>query len=425
MGQLLRLIIIFIVAGVIVTASTPVFGESAENSWVLKAPMNEARWGLSLAVVSNRIYAIGGSTQNGISPYVGGIIGTNEEYDLSTDTWSFKARMPTPRYHFNAVVFQDKIFCIGGTLTNGGPKTGVNEVYDPSTDKWETKASMPTPRDDFAIAVYQNKIYCIGGYSVDGYAAVNEVYDPATNTWETKALMATAKIARAAIVNSKIYLMGGNPNNTLNQVYDPAMDSWEIKASMPTQVDGDLVVIDNKIYFLGGSYLEDGIFHTLNQIYDAETDAWTQGANPPEGGVKRGTVLLTTGEFAPKRIYISDTRLRIYDPEGDNWTLSANKNIDRLNMAVVVLNDKLYAIGGNAYTYPDPTRSIGEKPIITTYTTNEEYTPFGYGIPDPSYSSAGTPSNIEAQLFLTIALSGALATVVFIGLLLYLRKCKS
>jgi hypothetical protein len=56
---------------------------------------------------------------------------------------------------------------------------GTNEEYNPTTDTWTTKASMPTPRIDFAITVYQGKIYCIGGTTdYYSYSNLNEVYDP-------------------------------------------------------------------------------------------------------------------------------------------------------------------------------------------------------------------------------------------------------
>ena len=88
--------------------------------------------------------------------------------------------MPTPRDFFAITVYQNKIFCIGGSGNNGAdnPPTGVNEVYNPATDSWETKASMPTPRDALQANVLNGIIYCIGGTAISGATGVNEVYDP-------------------------------------------------------------------------------------------------------------------------------------------------------------------------------------------------------------------------------------------------------
>ena len=340
-----------------------------EDTWVSKAPMQQARYNLGVAVVNGKIYAIGGNAEKGA-------VGTNEEYDPVTDTWSSKSPMPTPRYRFNLVIYQNKIYCIGGTTENA--VSGVNEVYDPITDVWETKAAMPV-----------------------------------------------AKSVDAVVVKDKIYLIGGGPNNTLNQVYDPTTDSWTIKAAMPNKAYGASVGMGNKIYVVGGSYSGDQ-FYTYNQIYDPETDTWSQGATPPlSGGVVRRSAIVTTGEFAPKRIYILDDALRVYSPENDNWTFGTKMPTARLNFAVALINDVLYAIGGCTFSYPDPAHRIGEDPIITIYATNEQYTPIGYGTPDPSFSPSPSPPSTETEPFPVAPVAAAsvvTAAVVSLGLLIYFKK---
>ncbi|MBM4400374.1 MAG: hypothetical protein FJ045_00305, partial [Crenarchaeota archaeon] len=232
--------------------------------------------------------------------------------------------------------------------------------------------------------VCQNKIYCIGG-------GVNEVYNPATDTWETKTPMPTARASlQANVVNGKIYLIGGNPNNTLNEVYDPETDSWITKTPMPTGAsDYASAVVDNKIYVIGGfSKSQDS---TLNQIYDPETDTWSQGA-PLPSITSYGAAGATTGVNAPKRIYVLGRDFSfseppyingVYDPEKDRWTFGASIPTERHGFGVAVLNDMLYAIGGQTETYTEPLNWYSS--LLTLYATNEQYTPFGYGTPDPSY----------------------------------------
>jgi len=71
------------------------------DSWVSKAPMPTARGGLGVVDVGGAIYAIGGSTASGGYPpdgYASGsFVGTSEEYNISTNTWAFKAPMPIAR----------------------------------------------------------------------------------------------------------------------------------------------------------------------------------------------------------------------------------------------------------------------------------------------------------------------------------------
>ena len=71
--------------------------------------------------------------------------------------------MPTARCNFGTAVYQNKIYCIGGTASDGD--IDVNEVYDPVRDSWETKASMPTPMRSVEANVIGDRIYVVCGGS--------------------------------------------------------------------------------------------------------------------------------------------------------------------------------------------------------------------------------------------------------------------
>jgi hypothetical protein len=300
----LLLVLVFLVASCLVV-SKPVFSSTATTAdmWAVKAPMQQARAGLGVAAVNSKIYAIGGSTTSGFLPGIGG----------------------------------------GGVLgwKDIGGHVGTNEEYDPETDTWTIKASMPTARIVFATAVCQNKIYCIGGKTSNGFTGVNEVYDPATDTWETKESMPTARgWVTAGVVKGKIYLIGGSPSGPL-EVYDPVTDSWTTNASIPFKGWGEAVVVDSKIYVVGGSEL---------QIYDPETDRWSQGASPPS--VQGYGAGVTTGVLAPKRIYYIGGSVGVYDLEKDTWTIGADIPTMRYHFDVAVVNDMFYAIGGLICDFP-------------------------------------------------------------------------
>jgi N-acetylneuraminic acid mutarotase len=324
--------------------------------------MHQAR-NCRVAVVNGKIYAIGGDN-----------LATNEEYDPATDTWTFKAPMPTPRARFGIAVFQNKIYCIGGQ--NGNGVTGVNEVYDPATDTWETKASMPTPRSGLQANVVSGKIYLIGGVA-NGYAlTLNEVYDPRTDSWATKAPMPVVNFTflgtsdyASAVVDNKIYVVGG----------------WSV----------------------GGQWPVRGVIFNLNRIYDAENDSWSLGAPAPSPAVY-ASAGATTGVFAPERIYVfgADTgwplwmflglrgfTAQSYDPKTDSWTVCASMPTERVDASVAVVNDKLYVIGG--YTIEKGVSSFF--PSTPSSAVNEEYTPFGYGTVPPVVSVV-SPENMAYNM---------------------------
>ena len=377
--------------------------DPAENTWVTKAPMHVARSNLGVAVVNSKIYAIGGSVGNGV------VTGANEEYDPETDTWTLRKSMPTPQSDFGVEVYQDKIYCIGGA---------VNEVYDPATDTWEKRAPLPTPRTSFVTVVYNDRIYVIGGMRGPAYMRTTEVYDPVSDKWEKKASMPNASLPETCVViNGEIYVISyrgmiSNPGSppriiepvSYTAVYDEASDSWTSKAPMPVVKLGAGVVFEDKIYFVGGSY-EYSVYVTLLQIYDPSADAWIEGARPPAEGVNLGSAFMTSGEIAPKRIYVVHDPLRIYDPEKDVWTLGPSKPVNRGGMGVTVLEDKIYAIGGFTTVF-----SGFDSPAeftVTRYATNEVYTPVGYGTVPPTINvvSPGSQTYNESSVSLVFTVN--------------------
>jgi hypothetical protein len=335
----LMLIVVFLMASCLIVAKPALSSaDAAENSWASKASMQVARGALGVAVVNGKIYAIGGSAQDAHLATTKEFLSTNEEYDTETDTWTFKKRMPTPRAAFATAVYQNKIYCIGGKASSG--YTGVNEVYDPATDTWETKTPMPTARGFVTANVVNGKIYLIGGSIIGGGTTINEVYDPATNSWTTK-------------------------------------------TSMPAYGGYVSAVFDAKIYLMAGSTL---------LIYEPATDDWSHGT-PKPSGVGFGAAVATTGFLAPKRIYVIGDDFEsgaydvgVYNPESDTWAVGAKRLVTSyrniMDFGVAIAHDILYVVGGYIC---DASYSVSGLGVFTPLYSNEQYTPFGYGTPDPSY----------------------------------------
>jgi N-acetylneuraminic acid mutarotase len=244
------------------------------NTWTKKAPMPTAREKLAIAVVNDKIYAIGGYYEEGEFPplYYRYTLATVECYDPITDTWSTLADMPTPRYGLAAGVVNGKIYAIGGN-SNDSIELNVTEEYNPDTNAWVTKAPMPTSRDGLAAAVVNNRIYAIGGWS-GGSTDVIEEYDPGINTWKMKNPMPTARFYFATgVINNKIYAVGGSPGGggreDSNEEYDPETNSWLEKVPIPT-ARGLLAigVVDDLLYAIGG---DDWAGRVINVVEEYNT----------------------------------------------------------------------------------------------------------------------------------------------------------
>jgi len=313
------------------------------------------------------------------------------------NTWEILAPLPETGSEMRAAAANGKIYVMSGSR---------NFEYDPKLNEWTTKTPMPSPRKWFDIAVYQNKIYTIGG--ILGFDEENEiiisnaieVYDPSTDTWKILSPMPiNTSAVDACVVNGKIYLIGGfnlqfpSLSTNVNVVYDIVRDSWTNKTAMPYPAYDYSGVFDNKIYIIGGL---GSSLSNRTQIYDTETDSWSLGAPIPTP-VYNAAVGATTGVMAPRKIYViggttgeggmfaeSMNLVQVYDPKDNTWAVGEPMPTARLGLIVAVLDDQIYAIAG-----------MPQMAFSPWLTTNERYTPFGYGTPDPTYD--GTAPEITLK----------------------------
>jgi hypothetical protein len=296
------------------------------------------------------------------------------------NSWETMAEMPTARIAVCLGVVNGKIYAIGGVANSG--VTNVNEVYDVATNTWTTVKPMLKAESGFATAVYENKIYCFGWEK-------NQVYDAVVDAWEMKTPSPTPRGGvSASVVNDKIYLIGGEDSytwnglpyahhSTLNEVYDPATDSWTTLAPMLAEVVScESAVVDDKIYVFGNG--------DATQIYDTQTNTWRYGPAMPYS-MSYGAAAATTGVYAPKRIYriggIGGALTQVFDPRTGTWITGVGMPTSRRFLSVAVVDDLLYAIGG-------------EDRADDFSGANERYVPFGYSAVPPAVSVVSPEQNV-------------------------------
>ena len=213
----------------------------------------------SLSVVNDKIYCVGGTTQSTLC------------YDPSTDTWSTKTNITTPRHRMAVESVGNIIYCISGFISSTSTYTSTHDCYDVLTDTWTSKSGI-SGRAETGSGVVGNNIYVFGGWNGSKVVNTNECYNTLTDTWSVKTVMPSeCRQFTASEIDDNIYCMVG----TTNYCYNVNNNNWSEKTSVPTNaVDTTSVSIGNKIYCFGcrvysGSYYD---YSSRNECYIANND---------------------------------------------------------------------------------------------------------------------------------------------------------
>jgi len=211
------------------------------------------------------------------------------------------------------------------------------EAYNPTTNIWTTKESMPTASTGLAAAVVNGRLYAIGGANNVILNTV-EAYDPATDTWTTVAPMPTARAFLAVgVVHGILYAVGGeNGVSYLNTVeaYNPTTNTWSTKASMPTAlVDHAVGVVHGILYAVGG-YNGISVLNNLRR-FRRRRHRECRGRRPQLDAV---------GGYFNQAL----STVKAYNPTTNTWHAKASMPTARNYLTAGVVNKILYAIGGDS-----------------------------------------------------------------------------
>ena len=193
-------------------------------------------------------------------------------YDLLEDLWMVGPEIPQHRRRGAAgcVVENGKFYLVGGII-NGHTSHWVPwlDEYDPQTQTWKELPDAPRSRDHFQAAVYEGKLYAAGGRN-SGYgetpfqATIPEVdlFDMASNTWSTLEADGHIPTLRAgctsAIWDGKLLVIGGeSPTQKIAHNEVEALDlsslTWETLPALERGRHGTQVVVaDETLVIVGG-----------------------------------------------------------------------------------------------------------------------------------------------------------------------------
>lgn len=236
--------------------------------------------------VGQKFYLLGG---RGINPV--------DIFDPATGAWTAGARSPVEMHHFQAVVFEQRIYVVGamtGQYPKEPPLPNVY-VYDPAADRWQVGPEIPAGRrrGGAGAVLYDGEIYVVAGITnghYDGHVPWVDAFNPRTGQWRR---LADAPRPRdhfhAAILGNRIYAVAGRrssaaTNQTFDltvaevDVFDPRANRWSTLPStsnLPTPRAGAAAaVVGGRLIVLGGESGAQRLAHAEVEEFDPATGRW-------------------------------------------------------------------------------------------------------------------------------------------------------
>uniref|UniRef100_UPI0037E99944 kelch-like protein 29 n=1 Tax=Semicossyphus pulcher TaxID=241346 RepID=UPI0037E99944 len=208
------------------------------------------------------------------------------------DNWSLVSRMTVARCRHNSLVYDGKLYTIGGLGVSGN--LDHVERYDTITNQWETVSPLPKPVHSAAATVCGGKVYVFGGVNEAGRSAgVLQSYVPQSNTWSfIESPMIDNKYAPAVSLNGFIFILGGAYARATT-IYDP--DKGNIKAGPNMNHSRQFcsaVILDGKIYATGGIVSSEGPALSNMETFDPCTNTWTLLQSLPCPLFRHGCVVI-------------------------------------------------------------------------------------------------------------------------------------
>lgn len=323
------------------------------NQWIQKASMPVAKHQGASFTIKNRIYAVGGySFRSDV-----------RVYDAESDTWlPERSTMPVGRHYTAGAAANGIGYTFGGSVSDNN-YDGTTYAYDPTQDgqAWTNKASMSSARYHFAATTHKGKIHVVGGHNTN-YVTTHQSYDPATDTWSSKAAAPRAVVgASLHSVGSMLYFIGGFDGTTFFgdvDEYDPEKNTWVKKAGTVGFRNAQSGVINGKIYVHGGITNTSGTVTNLMREYDPAANKW---ATKRASGTTRhsGASVVLDGKLYVLGGYANANRsatVSYYDPATDLWTSLRDLPIAGADWGAAAVRGMIYLFGGetsNGSSRPD------------------------------------------------------------------------
>ena len=276
---------------------------------MLASQLTAARARPALAVYGNSVYIIGGRTSGGARSDV-----DTSVFDTSGELAGFAqartSNLVTARYGHSVVVIGNYVYAIGGTVT-GQPLLTVEHASINANGRVAPFAEYMRNGPTVSTAptvVIGNYVYAVGGFGVTATVAIQRAPIEPDGTlgdfdlYPTMLLVPRSNHA-LAVAGDYLYALGGSDTNGALGTIERARISDEgsiddfilIGQYFPPRADHAVVILDNKLFVIGGrnstAHLSDVSVMTIGDT--------TPGMLPSSASVtaRSSHVALVAGDF--------------------------------------------------------------------------------------------------------------------------------
>lgn len=240
------------------------------------------------------------------------------------------------------------------------------EIIEPIIDcSWEELANSSLRQGETQGVNVNDKLYVLGSVLLDSTISVStEIYDLESDSWSsTFPMPITVTNAAAVGVEEEIWVIAGVKTDSLKtlsntvQIYNTITNTWSTGPELPiAQSSGAAAYSDGTIHFLGGQVLDSitdiGEHYVLN-INDS-IPSWESAAQLPEPRINIGVVAMNGKIYAMGGQKTQDSLMQDlafldeYDLLTDSWARKADLPAPRSHFgaSVATHNNKIIIVGG-------------------------------------------------------------------------------
>jgi N-acetylneuraminic acid mutarotase len=274
----------------------------------------------------------------------------------ATPSWKRGAALPLARGEVAAAVAEGRIYIIGGFTSGGANSTSV-QAFNPPTNSWAQEADLPLPVDHTMAAGHRGRVYVAGGYG-PGRSSLTTLFAFTGDGWTRLAPMPEQRAAGgAAIVNGKLYVVGGTTSSTIGApstlaktmlVYDIAADRWTSRRGPTPREHLGVTALGGKIYAVAGRTAGFDTNMRVMEVFNPKTGRWSKlprvpGRRGGTGAAGTGRWIVSVGGEATSGTIRTVYR---YDVKRRRWSRLPNLPTARHGLGVAAVGRKVYVIGG-------------------------------------------------------------------------------